>query len=130
MYHFKWGESILGNYDSEYQNYYNSLKGRANYSPHHDRMRSSGGSFFQKSNYLVKRIVRDLIGVLVLFAFVMICKIIQTPQTKSIYSYSKEVVDENYDYSKIEAQLKNININDIKNGTENVMNRIRVNEEE
>ena len=93
-------------------------------------MRSSGGSFFQKSNYLVKRIIRDLIGVLVLFAFVMICKIIQTPQTKSIYSYSKEVVDENYDYSKIEAQLKNININDIKNGTENVMNRIRVNEEE
>lgn len=124
------GESILGNYDSEYQNYYNSLKGRANYSPHHDRIRSSGGFFFQKSNYLVKRIIRDLIGVLVLFAFVIVCKIVQTPQTKSVYSYSKEVVNENYDYSKIETQLKNININDIKNGAENVMNRIRVNEEE
>ncbi|ADK13801.1 MULTISPECIES: hypothetical protein [Clostridium] len=120
----------MGNYDSEYQNYYNSLKGRANYSPYHDRMRNSGSFFFQKDNYLVKRIIRDLIGVLVLFAFVIVCKIVQTPQTKSVYSYSKEVVNENYDYSKIETQLKNININDIKNGAENVMNRIRVNEEE
>ncbi len=123
------GESILGNYDSEYQNYYNSLKGRANYSPSYDRVSNTGGFFFQKGNFLVRRIIRDLIGVLVLFIFVIGCKTIQMPQTKSIYSYSKEIVDKNYDYSKIEAQLKNINISDIENGAKNVMNRIRVNQE-
>lgn len=124
------GEFILGNYDSEYQNYYNSLKGKANYLPYHEKMRNKGGPFFQKKNYLTKRITRDLIGILVLFIFVIVCKTIQTPQTKKIYSYSKEIVNKNYDYSKIETQLRNMNINDIRNEAKNVMNRIRINEEE
>lgn len=73
----------------------------------------------------MKRIVRDLIGVLVLFIFITGCKLIVTPQTKMVYSYSKEVINENYDYGAIKEKIKSVNFNELQGKLMNIIEQIR-----
>lgn len=118
----------MGHYDSEYEKYYGSLKGKFNYSPHFygSRLYNKENYFNKKGNYLVKRIIRDLIGVLALFVFMILCKVISNPQTENIYKYSKSIINQNYDYGNLKNQLNNININYIEGKIKDTVNEIRV----
>ncbi|HBC97046.1 MAG TPA: endopeptidase [Clostridium sp.] len=112
----------MGHYDLEYERYYKSLKGKMNYSPYR-----SGP---KKTNYLTKRIIRDLAGVLILFVFVITCKLVSNSQGKYLYNYSKKIVSENYDYGKLKTQLKSININYIGDRVKDVVEQLKIDEKD
>ncbi|WP_373844571.1 endopeptidase [Clostridium sp.] len=121
----------MGYYDSEYEKYYGSLRRKLNYAPG-----CYGGRVYNKENcgnkkrgYLVKRIIRDLIGVLVLFIFIILCKVTSNPQARSVYNYSKSIINENYNYSKLKTQLNSININYVGDNIKNTIKELRVNGE-
>ncbi|KAA8673341.1 endopeptidase [Clostridium sp. HV4-5-A1G] len=120
----------MGHYDSEYEKYYNSLKGKLNYSPYRSRLYDRGNSRTKRTNYLTKRIIRDLAGVLILFVFITTCKLLSNSQSKNVYNYSKKIVNENYDYSKLKAQLKNINVNYIGDRVKDVVEQLRIDEKD
>jgi hypothetical protein len=115
----------VGNYDSEYEKYYNSLKRKVRYSPYYNRA-GSGDRYAKKANYLSRRIIRDLAGALILFVFIAGCKVIPTTTSKNVYSYSKKIVGQNYDYNKLKIQLKNIDVNYIGDRVKNVIEQLRV----
>ena len=141
----------MGYYDSEYEKYYGSLRRKLNYSPYYRERVSNNGSLRRKLNYapgcyggkvynkenygnkkrgyLVKRIIRDLIGVLVLFIFIILCKVTSNPQARSVYNYSKSIINENYNYSKLKTQLNSININYVGDNIKNTIKELRVNGE-
>lgn len=52
---------------------------------------------------------------LVLFIFIILCKVTSNPQAKSVYNYSKSIINENYNYTKLKSQLNSININYVGN---------------
>lgn len=82
----------MGVYNSEYENYYNSLKKRK--------------STEKNTNWFTRRLIVDLSGVLALIIFIMGCKIISTPKTLSIINYSKKIVNENFDYKGFAEKIK------------------------
>lgn len=99
----------MGNYNSQYENYYKSIVNK----------RSNSNGFSErnlekrfKGNPVTRRIVQDLCGVLVMLLVVIICKVIEVPQTEAVYKYSKEVVNTNLDYSVVVDKVKNINTNE------------------
>lgn len=112
----------MGNYNSEYESYYNSLKntGRATYSPSYNNKSFSGLKGIGGS-HLGKRIIRELSGVLILFIFVIGCRVIVTPETQAVYKSSKEILNENYDYKSLEKKIRTI---DLKNLQDNIINAI------
>lgn len=121
----------MGYYDSEYEKYYGSLRGKLNYTPGYYGGRTYNKESYKskKGNYLVRRIIRDLIGVLVLFIFIILCKVTSNPQAKSVYNYSKSIINENYNYTKLKSQLNSININYVGNKIKNTVKELRVNGE-
>jgi len=120
----------VGYYDSEYEKYYGSLRRKLNYSPYYrERVSNKENYFNKKGNYLVRRIIRDLIGVLVLFIFIILCKVASNPQAKSVYNYSKSIINQNYNYSKLKTQLNSININYIEDRIKNTVKELRINGE-
>lgn len=104
-------EILMGNYNSEYEDYYNSMRRKFNRG---FSGRQSKGKVKIEGNFLVRRIVRDLTGVFVLSALVLLCKAFVTPNTTAAYSYSKKVVNEYYDYKPLFEKAKDIKINDIQ----------------
>lgn len=96
----------MGSFNSEYENYYSNLRKR-NISRTGNRIKNTST---KKSDFsfIEKRIITDLGGVLVLFCFVISCKLIATPTTKAIYQYSKHVVSENYDYKDALGKIQEI----------------------
>lgn len=98
----------MGSYNSEYESYYNNIK-RKNINSYPYR-----ASTEKKSNmsFITRRLLVDLIGVLFLFGFVIVCKLVATPQTKAAYDYSKKMISENFDYKAAYSKLKDINIQD------------------
>ncbi len=101
-------------YNSQYEEYYNSLKNRKTtnlknnnymYGQWNNRKESSNMKFFQK------RIIRDLIGVFLLLIFVLGLKAFSNPKTQMVYNYSKKIVNENYDYKKVINKAKNLDAN-------------------
>ncbi|MGO5072657.1 M23 family metallopeptidase [Clostridium sporogenes] len=106
-------------YNSQYEEYYNSLKNRKTtnlknnnymYGQWNNRKENSNMKFFQK------RIIRDLVGVFLLFAFVLGLKAFSNPKTQMVYNYSKKMVNENYDYKnydykKVINKAKNLDAN-------------------
>ncbi|MGO5066005.1 MULTISPECIES: M23 family metallopeptidase [unclassified Clostridium] len=100
-------------YNSQYEEYYNSLKNRKNtnlrnnnyiYGGSNDRRGNFNSSFFQK------RIVRDLVGVFLLLVFVLGIKAFSNPKTQMVYNYSKKIVNENYDYKKVINKAKDLDV--------------------
>lgn len=87
-------------YNSEYENYYNSIK-RKN-TGFENRNKSSKSN----NSWLTKRLIIDLAGVLFLLVFIMGCKIIATPKTISVYNYSKDIVSKNFDYKSAILEIK------------------------
>ena len=112
----------MGNYNTQYQSYYNSLAKR----------QRGGNSFAMENNkkgkrmdFFMKILIRQLIGVLVLFLFVLICKVVVTPKTQNIYNYSKEVISKQYDYGLLIDKAKTIKYKDIEIITGNFIEKIK-----
>lgn len=116
----------MGYYNSQYEDYYNQLKGNAKYIPHYNKTNNKGGKF-NIINFITKRIIRDLTGVLILSLIVGGCRLISTPETKAVYSYSKKVINETYDYNSIKQRIKSVSFKDIQDETKSVINRLQIN---
>ncbi len=112
----------MGNYDMQYQSYYNNLanKQRGINKNSHDRNKNSSvASFF------IKRITRELIGVLVLFIFVLFCKVVVTPKTEYAYNYAKEAINKQYDYGILMDKVKSVKFEDIGAITVNFIEKVK-----
>ena len=112
----------MGNYNAQYQSYYNNL-GKKQRS-----VNNFGGDNYRrgkKSNFLVKTLTRQLVGVLLLLILVLFCKVIVTPKTEFIYNYSKEIITKHYDYSLVIDKARTINLKDIGTMTTNLMEKVK-----
>jgi hypothetical protein len=112
----------MGNYNTQYQSYYNSLAKRQRGG------KSTAGDSNKYSRWVdfyIKRLTRQLIGVLVLFFFVLICKVVVTPKTQYIYNYSKEVISKQYNYGALIDKAKAIKFKDIEVITVNFIEKIK-----
>ncbi|MCY6484292.1 M23 family metallopeptidase [Clostridium aestuarii] len=99
----------MGNYNSEYESYYNSIvnqKRNYNYGYYNNSSEKK-----HKKNILIKRLMQDLCGVLVMLTLVIICKMIVTPQTVAVYKYSKKIVHKSYDCGSVVQKIKDIRFN-------------------
>ena len=112
----------MGNYNTQYQSYYNSLAKR----------QRGGNSFATENNkkskrldFFMKILIRQLIGVLVLFLFVLICKVVVTPKTQYAYNYSKEVINKKYDYSVLLDKAKDVKFKDIEAITVKLIEKVK-----
>ncbi|MBV7273067.1 M23 family metallopeptidase [Clostridium thailandense] len=117
----------MGNYNSEYESYYNSLKKNngARYTPAYNRGFRHSAIERSKGNYWISRITRDLIGVFILFVFVISCKLVVNPKTQEVYNYSKEVLNQNYDYKDLKINYKNIDLKKIQDKITNTIEEIK-----
>ena len=113
----------MGNYNTQYQSYYNNLtkKQRGTNSF------VSGGTNKQGKimNFYIKRLTRELIGVLALFIILLFFKVVSTPKTQVVYNYSKQVVNTKYDYSIFLDKAKGFKINDVPTITTNFLEKIK-----
>lgn len=105
-------------YNSQYEEYYNSLK-RRNFSRYQQRKGNSyNNNAFRDSRYkknnFTKRIIRDLLGTFLLFLVVIGVKAIKTPNTQMVYNYSKKIVNENYNYKPLLEKTKNKNFKSLE----------------
>jgi murein DD-endopeptidase MepM/ murein hydrolase activator NlpD len=113
----------MGSYNSQYENYYSSLV---------NKRKSYGGYSYNKNtsskfngNFVLKRLTRELIGVFILFLFVIGCKTIVTPETTSTYKYFKEVLNKNYDYKLILSNIQNMDVKTAEEKTMDWMENIK-----
>lgn len=118
----------MGNYNSEYENYYNSIINGKD-KKYSYKTYSSGKKVFSRQK-AVRKLIQDFIGVFCLLMFISICKIAVTPQTTEAYNYSKKVVSEDYDYKKVFNEIKNydyssISMNKIENSIKNCFSEIQ-----
>jgi hypothetical protein len=112
----------MGNYNMQYQSYYNSLAKRQRGGK---KTTCDNNKQSRTMNFYIKRLTWQLIGVLVLFLFVLTCKVVVTPKTQYIYNYSKEVINKQYDYGALVGKAKTIKFKDIEVITVNFIEKIR-----
>lgn len=111
----------MGNFNSEYENYYNTIVNkRTNYNGYYNRNSEKKIN----KNRIIKKIIQDLCGVLVMLIFVFVCKVVVTPQTTAAYKYCKEVVNTNYEYKEIIQQVKDIEVDNSKSIQDKVVDFI------
>lgn len=112
----------MGNYNAQYQSYYNSLakRQRGGKNTTFDNNKQS-----RRINFYIKRLTLQLIGVLVLFIFVLLCKVVVTPKTRYVYNYSKEIISKQYDYGALIDKARDIKFKDIEVITVNFIEKIR-----
>jgi hypothetical protein len=112
----------MGSYNMQYQSYYNNLaknqRGLNNFAG-----RNNNRS--RKSNFYVKRLTRELVGVLVLFIFVLTCKVVVTPKTQYAYNYSKEVINKQYNYNALIEKAKGVKFKDIESIRVNFIEKVK-----
>lgn len=101
----------MGNYNSQYENYYKTFTNKSNYNI--KRYGNNNKVFGHKRNksFVARRIIQDLTGVFVMLLFVLMCRFVVTPQTKAAYSYCKDVVNKDFNYKKVINSVKNIDRN-------------------
>lgn len=100
----------MGNYNSHYESYYRSMVNRGK-----SRLRYAGGSSNTSfESRITKRLTRDLIGVLVLFIFVLGCKTIVNPMTQKAYGYFNTMVNKQYDYKGFYENIKTFQLSGIQ----------------
>lgn len=112
----------MGNYNTQYQSYYNNLtkkhRGANNFSSDSNKKSS-------KSDFYIKRLTRELIGVLALIMIVLLCKVVVTPKTQFAYNYSKEVINKQYDYTSLIDKAKGFKVKDIGVITGNLLEKVK-----
>jgi murein DD-endopeptidase MepM/ murein hydrolase activator NlpD len=116
----------MGSYNSQYESYYSTLINKRKNNGGYRNGGYRSNSFKLDGNFFFKRLIRDLIGVFILFVFVITCKFIITPQTEAAYKYSKEVLNKSYDYTVILNSIKNFDIMDVEEKTMDWMENIKV----
>jgi len=112
----------MGNYNTQYQSYYNNLSRRQRGS---NKFFSDGNKQSGISKFYIKRLTQELIGVLVLFIFVLFFKVVVTPKTKYAYNYSKQAINKQYDYSTLLGRAKDIKLKDVEVITVNFIGKIK-----
>lgn len=112
----------MGNYNTQYKSYYNNLvkkqRGSNNFS-------SESNKQSRISNFYIKRVTRELIGVLALFIIVLILKVVVTPKTQYAYTYSKQVINKQYDYSGLIGKAKGVKFKDVGVITGNFLEKVK-----
>ncbi|MGH4139268.1 hypothetical protein [Clostridium sp.] len=112
----------MGNYNTQYQSYYNNLakkqRGTNNFV-------SEGKRQSKMRELYIKRLTRELIGVLALLVIVLIFKVVVTPKTQYVYNYSKEAINKKYDYSTLIVKAKSLKFKDIEVITTNIIEKFK-----
>ncbi|MEW8957173.1 M23 family metallopeptidase [Clostridium sp.] len=129
----------MGNYNSEYESYYSQIvKRNSKGGPSYSSKRAYGMSS-RKDISIIPKITKDnigniiifqLIGSLILFSIVLLCKEIKTEKTQYIYNYGKEIVSKDFQYEKYidyvkSIDLKNIKVEEIKEYTSSKIGSIK-----
>ncbi|MBK5241585.1 endopeptidase [Clostridium sp.] len=112
----------MGNYNTQYQSYYNNLA-RKQWGT--NKIYGDSNKNSRMSNFFIKRITRELIGVLVLIIFVLFCKTVVTPKTQYVYNYSKEAISKHYDYSTLINSAKGFKFEDIGSITVDFIDKVK-----
>lgn len=115
----------MGSYNSQYESYYNGMVNKRRTYNGYSYGQGIKNNDFLSPGYLMRRLVRDLIGVLILFVFVISCKLIVTPKTKQIYNYSKSVINESYDYKKTLKYIEGLKFDDVVNQSKDLLNKVK-----
>lgn len=112
----------MGNYNTQYQSYYNNLtkkhRGTNNFASESNRQSRIW-------NFYIKRLTRELIGVLILFIIVLFFKVVVNTTTQNAYNYSKEAINKKYDYSILINKAKDFKLKDIETITVNFIEKIK-----
>jgi len=112
----------MGNYNTQYQSYYNNLakkqRGANNFS-------SESNKQSRITSFYIKRLTRELIGVLALFIIVLALKVVVTPKTKYAYNYSKQVINKQYNYNDLLGKAKGIKFKNVGVITGNFLEKIK-----
>ncbi|WP_298837716.1 hypothetical protein [Clostridium sp.] len=119
----------MGNYNTQYQSYYNNLarKQRGTNKFHSEKNKFHSGKNKQDtiSNLYLKRLTRELIGVLILFIFVLLLKVVITPKTQIVYNYSKEAINKKYNYSTLIGKAKDIRFKNVETITIKFLDKVK-----
>ncbi|NLZ48525.1 MAG: M23 family metallopeptidase [Clostridiales bacterium] len=115
----------MGSYRSQYQSYYSSLVNnkhstnrRTNYYPKSNSVQNSNSK-------LLKRLLRDLVGVFCLLSIILFCKLVKLPWTIEFYRYCKFMVDYSYDYNEIYTNITSLNMEQISETINNYIETIK-----
>lgn len=112
----------MGNYNTQYQSYYNNLG---------KKQKGSNNSFNESkkhgriSNFYIKRLTRELVGVLVLFIIVLMLKTVVTQKTQYAYNYSKQILNEQYNYSGLIGKVKTVKFKDVGVISGNLLEKVK-----
>lgn len=117
---------VVGNYNSEYESYYSKILRKKNdaniysgYMPNGGYNEKALGTDFKlNGEYFLKRFIRDLIGVAVLFVLILSFKIIPVPQAALAYNYSKTLVNTSYDYKSMYSKIVSLDVEALKQKVE------------
>ncbi|PRR82435.1 M23 family metallopeptidase [Clostridium vincentii] len=95
----------MGNYRAQYEKYYGSVKGKTSGSKKRGQGYGSNGKDRaegpqQLAGKLLKKIMWQLVGALVLVLLVLVIKMIPLEGTKEAYIVSKEMIDQDFDISE------------------------------
>lgn len=109
----------MGSYNAQYEDYYKSISkdnygGSSIYYPEYKGIEKK-----DNKSRVTKRLIQELIGVFIMIAFVLFCKIVVTPKTQQAYSYAKDIVDKSYDYNSMIKKVQGLNFEKVKNFTVN-----------
>ena len=117
----------MGSYNSQYESYYGNMLNR-------NRGRSfNGPSFHFDKKKLLRRLIQELVGGAILFIFVAVCKMNIFPYSKAAYTYSKNIVKQDFDYQPLINNMNslaagNFDINsvqtDVANWIENIKDKL------
>lgn len=89
----------MGNYRSQYEKYYGSIKKKAHISTKskefglYSRTRNSKNGL----NRIVDKLIKQLVGAFFLLGFLMIIKYMNVEGARSVYSFSKDALNYNLD---------------------------------
>lgn len=117
----------MGNYNSQYESYYSNLINKRRNSRNSSYSSDKDSTSFKlDKSFLLRRVIQDLVGVFLLFTFVMVCKLVVTSQTQAAYNFSKEIVNKNYDYKNAVSLVKNFNYKSAETGITSWLEGIKV----
>jgi len=112
----------MGNYNMQYQSYYNNLAKKQRGS---NKFSSEGNIQSRIIKFYVKRVTKELIGVLTLLIFVLFFKVVVTPKTQYVYNYSKQAINKQYNYSTLLGKVKDVKFKDIQGITVNFFDKVK-----
>jgi len=102
----------MGNYNSQYANYYGALGNKRRTSNKKNNIKNIIPTFDKK--FFIRRVTIDLIGTFLLFVFIILCKVFVTPTSAAAYKYSKNVVNSNFDVKAAVSKVKAFNFAGVK----------------